>query len=116
MPICACCARRGHCARPCPELERHLPSMRRGEMPVWNPTVMDALPAPETHRPGTTERVFQLLCRHWHVLTPRQQEVLLLLYVEGLTESEAGRRLGISQPMVYKHRRRALARISQRGL
>ena len=100
----------------CPAIARQLSSMRKGEMPVVDSAVLDSLP-PAERNPGAARAVFfQAFVRLWRRLSPRQREVIELLYVKDLSEPEVGRRLRISQPMVFKHHRRALRKITVEGV
>jgi RNA polymerase sigma-B factor len=58
----------------------------------------------------------QAVATHWGELTPREQEVLLLGFRGGLTQTEIGRRLQISQMHVSRLRARALSHLRSRLL
>ncbi|MDK2897079.1 MAG: Sigma-70, region 4 [Candidatus Atribacteria bacterium] len=47
------------------------------------------------------------------LLSPRQREVIYLLFYDCLSEQETANRLGISRPSVRVHRNRALARLKK---
>ena len=115
MESCADCARRATCRRLCPAIARQLPSMRKGEMAVRDIAMLDRLPAPERSPGAGRALFFQRFLRLWQRLSPRQREVIVLLYVKGFSEPRAACRLGISQPMVVKHHRRALRKITAQG-
>ena len=44
-------------------------------------------------------------------LTDHQREIIKLIYVDGLTQRQAGERLGIKQPAVSNIKRRAIDRL-----
>ena len=111
MDSCTCCARRARCTRLCEAMAARLPSMRKGEMALVDSRVLDALPQLGREPAGTRAAIVQRLAANWSALSPRQREVVELVYFQGLTETAAAGRLGISQPMVFKHRRRALAKL-----
>lgn len=63
---------------------------------------------PSTHQ--------QLLPKIWDAvsgLPQKQQDVIRLMYQDGMTEMEVAARMGISQPAVNKLLRRALAKIKK---
>lgn len=45
------------------------------------------------------------------ILSPRQQEVIYLLFYDGLSEEEAAEKLGISRASLRTHRNRALKKL-----
>ncbi len=45
------------------------------------------------------------------ILSPRQQEVIYLLFYDGLPEAEAAEKLGISRASLRTHRNRALKKL-----
>lgn len=47
------------------------------------------------------------------VLSPRQREVIYLLFYDGLSEREAAEKLGISRSSVHTHRGRALEKLER---
>ncbi len=47
------------------------------------------------------------------ILSPRQREVVCLLYYDCLSEAEAGRKLGISRSTIRTHRKRALKKLKR---
>jgi DNA-binding CsgD family transcriptional regulator len=53
---------------------------------------------------------------HWGELAPREQAVLVMDFRDGLTQTEIGRRLGISQMHVSRLRARALGHLRSRLL
>jgi RNA polymerase sigma-B factor len=53
---------------------------------------------------------------HWGELTPREQEILLMCFRGGLTQTEIGRRLQISQMHVSRLRAHALGHLRSRLL
>ncbi len=53
---------------------------------------------------------------HWGELPPREQKVLLMDFHGGLTQTEIGRRLGMSQVQVSRLRTRALGHLRSRLL
>jgi RNA polymerase sigma-B factor len=53
---------------------------------------------------------------HWGELPPREQQILLMDFGDGLTQMQIGRRLGISQMHVSRLRARALGRLRARLL
>jgi RNA polymerase sigma-70 factor (ECF subfamily) len=53
------------------------------------------------------------LKRFLRALSPRQRQLVRLLYYQGLTESEAAARLGISKDALHRDRWRAIARLRQ---
>jgi RNA polymerase sigma-B factor len=58
----------------------------------------------------------QAVTTHWGELTPREQSILLRSFRGGLTQTEIGRRLGISQMHVSRLRTRALDHLRSRLL
>jgi RNA polymerase sigma-B factor len=58
----------------------------------------------------------QAVSTHWGELTPREQDVLVMNFRGGLTQTEIGRRLGISQMHVSRLRARALGHLRSRLL
>ena len=58
----------------------------------------------------------QAVAAHWGELTSREQEILLLSFRGGLTQTEIGRRLQISQMHVSRLRARALGHLRSRLL
>jgi RNA polymerase sigma-B factor len=53
---------------------------------------------------------------HWGELPRREQEILLMNFHGGMTQTEIGRRLGISQMHVSRLRARALGYLRSRML
>ena len=53
---------------------------------------------------------------HWGELPPREQKILLMDFYGGMTQTEIGRRLGISQMHVSRLRTRALGYLRSRLL
>jgi RNA polymerase sigma-B factor len=53
---------------------------------------------------------------HWGELPPREQQILIMDFGDGLTQAEIGQRLGISQMHVSRLRARALGRLRARLL
>jgi len=53
---------------------------------------------------------------HWGELPPREQKILLMYFHGGMTQTEIGRRLGISQVQVSRLRDRALGYLRSRLL
>ena len=51
---------------------------------------------------------------HWGELPPREQQILIMDFGEGLTQAQIGRRLGISQMHVSRLRNRALGHLRAR--
>jgi RNA polymerase sigma-B factor len=51
---------------------------------------------------------------HWGELPPREQQILVMDFAEGLTQTQIGQRLGISQMHVSRLRARALGRLRAR--
>ena len=51
---------------------------------------------------------------HWGELPPREQQILIMDFGEGLTQAQIGRRLGISQMHVSRLRSRALGHLRAR--
>ena len=51
---------------------------------------------------------------HWGELPPREQQILIMDFGDGLTQAQIGQRLGISQMHVSRLRARALARLRAR--
>ena len=51
---------------------------------------------------------------HWGELPPREQQILIMDFGEGLTQAQIGQRLGISQMHVSRLRARALGRLRAR--
>jgi RNA polymerase sigma-B factor len=51
---------------------------------------------------------------HWGELPPREQQILIMDFGEGLTQAQIGQRLGISQMHVSRLRTRALGRLRTR--
>jgi RNA polymerase sigma-B factor len=51
---------------------------------------------------------------HWGELPPREQQILIMDFGDGLTQAQIGRRLGISQMHVSRLRTRALGRLRAR--
>jgi RNA polymerase sigma-B factor len=51
---------------------------------------------------------------HWGELPPREQQILIMDFSDGLTQAQIGRRLGISQMHVSRLRTRALGRLRAR--
>ena len=47
------------------------------------------------------------------ILSPRQREVVCLLYYDCLSETEAGRKLGISRSTIRTHKKRALKKLKR---
>jgi RNA polymerase sigma-B factor len=58
----------------------------------------------------------QAVGTHWGELTPREQDVLVMNFRDGMTQTEIGRRLGISQMHVSRLRARALGHLRSRLL
>jgi RNA polymerase sigma-B factor len=58
----------------------------------------------------------QAVATHWGELTPREQEILLMCFRGGLTQTEIGRRLQISQMHVSRLRAHALGHLRSRLL
>ena len=58
----------------------------------------------------------QAVGTHWGELAPREQAVLVMDFRDGLTQTEIGRRLGISQMHVSRLRARALGHLRSRLL
>jgi RNA polymerase sigma-B factor len=58
----------------------------------------------------------QAVAKHWGELTPREQEILLMCFRGGLTQTEIGQRLQISQMHVSRLRARALGHLRSRLL
>jgi RNA polymerase sigma-B factor len=58
----------------------------------------------------------QAVTTHWGELTPREQSILLMSFRGGLTQTQIGRRLGISQMHVSRLRARALDHLRSRLL
>jgi RNA polymerase sigma-B factor len=58
----------------------------------------------------------QAVGTHWGELTPREQDVLVMNFRGGMTQSEIGRRLGISQMHVSRLRAHALGHLRSRLL
>lgn len=50
----------------------------------------------------------------FEVLSPREREVVGLLFFEGLSEREAARRIGISRSSVRSYRKEALRKLRER--
>jgi len=48
------------------------------------------------------------------ILSPRQREVVYLLYYDCLSETEAGRKLGISRSTIRTHKKRALKKLERK--
>src|SRR6202035_4330237 len=48
---------------------------------------------------------------HWGELPPREQQILIWDFADGLTQAQIGQRLGISQMHVSRLRARALRRL-----
>ena len=48
------------------------------------------------------------------ILSPRQKEVVYLLYYDCLSEAEAGRQLGLSRSTVRTHKKRALRKLRRK--
>ena len=48
------------------------------------------------------------------ILSPRQKEVIYLLYYDCLSETEAGRKLGISRSTIRTHKKRALKKLKRK--
>jgi DNA-directed RNA polymerase specialized sigma24 family protein len=53
---------------------------------------------------------------HWGELPPREQQILVMDFGEGLTQAQIGQRLGISQMHVSRLRARALGHLRARLL
>ena len=51
---------------------------------------------------------------HWGELPPREQQILIMDFGDGLTQAQIGQRLGISQMHVSRLRARALGRLRAR--
>jgi RNA polymerase sigma-B factor len=51
---------------------------------------------------------------HWGELPPREQQILIMDFADGLTQAQIGQRLGISQMHVSRLRARALGRLRAR--
>jgi len=58
----------------------------------------------------------QAVATHWGELTPREQEILLMCFRGGMTQTEIGRRLKISQMHVSRLRAHALGHLRSRLL
>jgi DNA-binding CsgD family transcriptional regulator len=58
----------------------------------------------------------QAVATHWGELTPREQEILLMCFRDGMTQTEIGRRLQISQMHVSRLRAHALGHLRSRLL
>jgi RNA polymerase sigma-B factor len=58
----------------------------------------------------------QAVSAHWGELPPREQQILIWDFGDGLTQAQIGRRLGISQMHVSRLRTRALGRLRARLL
>jgi RNA polymerase sigma-B factor len=58
----------------------------------------------------------QAVATHWGELAGREQEILLMDFRGGMTQTEIGRRLGISQMHVSRLRARALGHLRSRLL
>jgi RNA polymerase sigma-B factor len=58
----------------------------------------------------------QAVATHWGELTPREQEILLMCFRGGMTQTEIGRRLQISQMHVSRLRAHALGHLRSRLL
>jgi RNA polymerase sigma-B factor len=58
----------------------------------------------------------QAVATHWGELTPREQEILLMDFRGGMTQTEIGRRLRISQMRVSRLRAHALGHLRSRLL
>jgi RNA polymerase sigma-B factor len=56
----------------------------------------------------------QAVSAHWSELPPREQQILIWDFADGLTQAQIGRRLGISQMHVSRLRARALGRLRAR--
>jgi RNA polymerase sigma factor (sigma-70 family) len=48
------------------------------------------------------------------ILSPRQKEVVYLLYYDCLSETEAGRQLGLSRSTIRTHKKRALRKLKRK--
>jgi len=48
------------------------------------------------------------------VLSPRQKEVIYLLFYDCLSEAEAGRQLGLSRSTIRTHKKRALNKLKRK--
>ncbi len=70
------------------------------------------LPEPTDPAPETAREVFDVE-RTLRVLAPRQRAVMHLTVVEGMSDSEIGRAMGIDAASVRSHRRRARERLRQ---
>ena len=51
---------------------------------------------------------------HWGELPPREQQILIMDFDDGLTQAQIGQRLGISQMHVSRLRARALGHLRAR--
>jgi RNA polymerase sigma-B factor len=51
---------------------------------------------------------------HWGELPPREQQILIMDFADGLTQAQIGQRLGISQMHFSRLRARALGRLRAR--
>ena len=58
----------------------------------------------------------EMLAAYMKKLTPRQRDVLHLLYIEGLTQKEVANKLGISQQAVAKIKKKATDRINDHNV
>ena len=68
------------------------------------------------HDPRIEHMLGMHVAAHGHELPPREQEILLMDFRGGMTQTEIGRRLGISQMHVSRLRTRALGYLRSRLL
>ena len=107
---CAICPDRDVCQDPCAWLERRLPKRasdyREKPSPLWPDTTLLRRLVPGSNRPFAQLR---------RVLTRRQRSALELVFVKGLSEREAARRLRIRQNALRRRLARAFRHIARLG-
>ncbi len=73
----------------------------------------DGLSEPEPRSSGTNKDIYELAKKAFAQLTPKQQEVWQLVMREQVSETEAARRLNISQPTVNQHLKYAKTKFAE---